>query len=203
MWNICLPGREMRLNDPLLNRLPPLIESLAETIITHLDQPYVLFGHSLGSLISFEFTRYLRSLGYPMPTHLLLSGHRAPHRPPLNPSVHQANDEQFLTRIKAMGGTPDAVFEIEELVEIMLPPLRADFAIWENYQYLEDKPLDIPMSVFGSDGDSDAYEADIFAWEQHTTGEFECQMFHGSHFYFQNDPEPLLSYISNSLRQYL
>ncbi len=203
MWNMRLPGRESRLRDPLFYRLPPLIESIAETLIPHLDVPYLLFGHSLGSLISFELTRYIRGPGSPMPLHLILSGHRAPHRPPLMPPIHQAGDEQFLTQVKAMGGTPDAVFENEEIVELMLPPLRADFTVCENYRFLEDKPLDIPINVFGSDQDCHAHEADILAWEQHTTGTFKSKMFHGNHFYFQNDPEPLLSSINQSLQQYL
>lgn len=203
MWIMRLPGREIRLSDRLFFRLPPLIESMAETLIPHLNQPYLIFGHCLGSLIGFELTRYLRGLSRPMPLHLLLSGHRAPHRPPLNQPIHQANDDQFLARIKAMGGAPDAVFEIEEIVEYMLPPFRADFTIWENYQYLEDKPLDIPMSVFGSYGDRDAHEEDILAWEQHTTKEFESKMFHGGHFYFLKDPKPLLTLINISLQKYL
>lgn len=203
MWSIRLPGRETRLRDPLFYSLPPLIESIANTLAPHLEQPYLLFGHSLGSLISFELSRHLNHLGKPLPQQLLLSGHRAPHRPPLNPPIHQANDELFLARIKAMGGTPDAFFEMTDLVELMLPTLRADFTIWENYQYQEDSPLDIPITVFGSDEDRDAAEADFFAWEQHTSSEFVAHMFHGNHFYFQDDPQPLIALMNNSLEQYL
>lgn len=203
MWTIRLPGRETRLRDPLIYSMPSLIESVAEFLSPHLEQPYLIFGHSLGSLISFELSRLLRNLGKPLPLHLLLSGHRAPHRPPLNPPIHQESNQLFLARIKDMGGTPDKFFEMTDLVELMLPTLRADFTVWETYQYQDDVPLDMPLTVFGSDGDKDAAEADILAWEQHTTGKFEAHMFHGNHFYFQKDPEPLLSLINNSLQQYL
>lgn len=203
VWIVRLPGRETRLRDPLFYDMSSLVESLADTLNPYLDIPYILFGHSLGSLICFELTRYLRRFNKPLPLHLLLSGHRAPHRPPLNPPIHQASDEEFLARIKDMGGTPDAFFEMKDLVELMLPALRADFTIWETYQYREEYPLDIPMTVFGSDGDGDAAEADFYAWEQHTTKPFEIHMFHGNHFYFQDDPTALLELINGSLQSYL
>jgi surfactin synthase thioesterase subunit len=57
--------------------------------------------------------------------------------------------------------------------------------------------------MFGSDGDKDAAEADILAWEQHTNAEFQAHMFHGGHFYFQNDPTNLLSLINGTLQQYV
>jgi medium-chain acyl-[acyl-carrier-protein] hydrolase len=203
MWIIRLPGRETRLREPAFDRLAPLVEAVADALAPHLEQPYLFFGHSLGSLISFELSCYLRNQGRSSPLHLLLSGHRAPHRPPLNPPIHQANNQLFLERIKNMGGTPDKFFEMKELVEMMLPALRADFTAWETYQYEPKPPLDIPITVFGSDGDRDAAEADILAWEEHTNDKFIAHMFHGSHFYFQNDPKPLLNLINNTIYQYL
>jgi medium-chain acyl-[acyl-carrier-protein] hydrolase len=106
MWAIRLPGRETRYRETAFTSMTPLVASIAETLSPHLTQPYLFFGHSLGGLISFELTCYLRNQGKPLPLHLLISGHRAPHRPPLNPPVHQADDPCFLQRIKEMGGTP-------------------------------------------------------------------------------------------------
>ncbi|MBE2224880.1 MAG: thioesterase [Anaerolineae bacterium] len=203
MWIMRLPGRETRLREPTLTHVSTIVESVAEMLIPHLQQPYILFGHSLGSLVCFELCCYLRENKRPLPLHLLLSGHRAPHRPPLNPPVHQANNQIFLDRIKKMGGTPDKFFEMKELVAMMLPALRADFTAWETYQYQPHPPLDIPITALGSDDDHDATQADIFAWEQHTTGEFTAHIFHGNHFYFLNEPEPLLNLINDTLAQYL
>ena len=203
MWILRFPGRESRIRDPLITRLHTLIECVAATLPPHLDQTYLLFGHSLGSLISFELTRYLRNVGEPLPAHLLLSGHRAPHRPPRMPPINGADDKQFLARIRELGGIPDAVLENEEIVELMMPPFRADFGILENYRYRNERPLDIPISVFGSDGDCHVHEADILSWEQHTTGSFESHMFHGGHFYFHNDRGPLLNRINDCLQKYL
>jgi medium-chain acyl-[acyl-carrier-protein] hydrolase len=203
MWIIRLPGRETRLREPVFTSMKPLLESLADTFSPHLTQPYLFFGHSLGGLVSYELSCYLRNYSKSMPLHLLISGHRAPHRPPLNPPVHQADDQCFLQRIKDMGGTPDKFFEMKDLIQMMLPALRADFTIWETYQYHSEPPLNIPITAFGSDGDKDAAEEDILAWEQYTEAEFRAHMFHGSHFYFQNDPKPLLKLINNTLQQYL
>src|SRR5215213_10719856 len=55
-----LPGREGRFREPAFTRLAPLVDSLVESLGSHLDRPFALFGHSLGALIAFEFARRLR-----------------------------------------------------------------------------------------------------------------------------------------------
>ena len=47
--------------EPLFSQLPPLVEDLREALQPLLDKPFALFGHSLGSLVSFELARQLRT----------------------------------------------------------------------------------------------------------------------------------------------
>src|SRR5262245_26039610 len=54
-----LPGREGRLLEPPFSSIQPLIEVLSEVLQPYLDMPYAFFGHSMGSLISFELTHHL------------------------------------------------------------------------------------------------------------------------------------------------
>jgi len=194
-----LPGRETRLREPAFTSLPPLVEELGEALRPFTDIPFAIFGHSMGALVGFELVRYWRDQGGPQPVHLLASGHRAPHRPPLNPPVHQADKQVFLNRLKGLGGTPAQFFAMDELVDLMLPTLRADFSVWETYQYQEKPPLALPLTVFGGYGDSEAAEADFTAWEQHTGGAFTLYMFAGGHFYFRDDASSLLRFIRNAL----
>ena len=195
VWGIRLPGRELRLREPAFTDLPTLIENLADELRPFMNVPFVIFGHSMGALISFELIRHWRENGGPMPKHLMVSGHRAPHRPPLNPPVHWADEQTFLNRIKNLGGTPEKFFSQGDLVKLMLPTLRADFSVWESYAYSEQSPLDVPITVFGGRSDSEATERDFAAWEKHTNGAFDLHLFDGDHFYFQDDLAPLANLV--------
>ena len=64
---IQLPGREDRLTETPFDRLSSLIDALADVLYPYLDFPFAFFGHSLGSLISFELTRWLRRQKAPCP----------------------------------------------------------------------------------------------------------------------------------------
>jgi medium-chain acyl-[acyl-carrier-protein] hydrolase len=41
------------------------------------------------------------------------------------------------------------VFENAELMQLMIPTLKADFAVCGSYVYTSDRPLDCLISVFG------------------------------------------------------
>jgi medium-chain acyl-[acyl-carrier-protein] hydrolase len=199
VWGIRLPGRDTRLREPAFSSLPPLVSTLADVLEPYMDLPFVIFGHSMGALIGFELVRYWRDHGGPQPVHLLVSGHRAPHRPPLNPSCHLADKHTFLNRIKKLGGTPAQFFALDDLVNMMLPTLRADFSVWETYEYEEKTPLTIPITAFGGRSDSEATETDFAAWSQHTSVNFTLYLFDGSHFYFREDASPLTRLIHRIL----
>ena len=203
MWGIRLPGREIRLREPAHRQIDDMVADAAAALRPFLDRPFVIFGHSLGALLGYELVRHWRNEDGPQPHHLIVSGHRAPHRPPLQPKCHQAPDAAFLQRVRRLGGTQDKFFAMTELVEMMLPTLRADFAAWETYRYQEDEILDLPITAFGSTDDSEAQEIDIAAWRQHTNHDFNYQIFSGDHFYLQTNPEPLLKQIGGILQAYL
>ena len=62
LCGIQLPGREDRLGEQAYTRLTPLVQTLAEAIYPYLDKPFAFYGHSMGSLISFELARELRRI---------------------------------------------------------------------------------------------------------------------------------------------
>ena len=70
---------------------------------------------------------------------------------------------------------------------LVLPCLRADFTVFETYQYVDGPRLDIPISAFG--GTTDVYvKRDALAeWAAQTSQPFSLQMLPGDHFYLQNE----------------
>jgi len=81
--DICLvhlPGRGKRMGERPFTRLNVLVEEIADVICAESPDPYVLYGHSMGALISFELARELRRRHSIGPRQLFLSGGRAPMR---------------------------------------------------------------------------------------------------------------------------
>lgn len=200
LCSVRLPGRETRFRETPFTRLTPLVEATAAGLSPYLDKPFAFFGHSLGALVGYALVLHLRQQqAAQQPVHLFVSGRRAPHLPPSHPPVHQADEATFLNRIREMGGTSSKFFEMPELIEIMLPMLRADFAVWETYKHVPQAPLACPITAFGGKEDAEAKTADIEAWRHYTNTKFSLHMFPGGHFFWQEQLSKLLTFVSRDL----
>lgn len=199
IWAAQLPGREARVAEPALRRLDSLIEALYEAILPRLDMPYAFFGHSMGALVAFELTRRLRRTGAPLPSRLLLGAFRAPQLPNPHIRIHHLPDEVLKTVLRKEG-TPRQVLENDELMRALLPMLRADLEICDTYQYREERPLAMPMSVYGGHQDVRVSRSDLDMWRTQADGPFRLAMLPGSHFFLHNSQDLLLAELSRDLR---
>lgn len=186
-----LPGRATRLMEAPFTSLSPLVKALAEALVPLLDKPFAFFGHSLGALVGVELARQLRRQSGIQPVHLFASAARAPQIPPRHRPIHALPDKEFLVELRRLNGTPGNVLEDAELMQIMLPVLRADFAVYESYVYSPEPPLDCFISAFGGLQDARITRDDLEAWRDQTSASFSLKMFPGDHF-FVNTAQPLL-----------
>jgi medium-chain acyl-[acyl-carrier-protein] hydrolase len=194
-----LPGRENRLAEPAFDRLEPLVQALADVADPWLDLPFAIFGHSNGALIGFELARLLRARGRPGPLHLFASGRRAPDLPADRGLTHQLPEEEFLSTLQELGGLPPALLEHRELLELLVPALRADTAIHETYVFAEEAPLACPITAYGGLSDPRVAREQLEAWGRHTSGGFVARIFPGGHFYLQDDRPTVLRSLSADL----
>jgi len=199
---IQLPGRENRLKETPFAKLSPLIDALADVLYPYMDFPFAFFGHSLGSLISFELTRRLRRQKAPCPLQLFVSGCRAPQIPDPDPPIHQLPDAEFTEEMRRFKGTPKAVLDNPELMEVFLPLLRSDVGLYETYIYDHEAPLDCPISAFGGLEDEEVSREELAAWYAQTRSRFNIQMFPGDHFFLNGkENNGLLEVISKDIRK--
>ncbi|HZT33351.1 MAG TPA: alpha/beta fold hydrolase [Bryobacteraceae bacterium] len=178
-----LPGRAGRIREAAYRRIGPLAEALAEALAPFTERPYALFGHSMGALVAFEVARALRRRGGRLPERLLVSGRRAPHLPNQKSAIHDLPRAEFLRELRDLEGTPDQFFTDPELLDLMLPALRADFELCHSYRFQEEEPLDCAISAFGGEQDSGISRGDLEAWRRHTRTDFRLQMLPGGHFF--------------------
>lgn len=198
-----LPGRENRLREQLFNRLSTLIDVLVDELVNWIDGPFALFGHSMGALLIFELARGLRRRHGLLPIHLFVSGYRAPQLPPMHLPFSHLPDEELIVNVRRYGGLPNLVAQNDELLEIFLPILRADFAMTETYVYREEAPLECPVTAFGGLFDSEVSRENILAWNIHTSARFNTRFFPGGHFFLHDSQSMVLEQINHQLNETL
>ncbi len=194
-----MPGRESRLREPPYTQIEPLIDALERDIFPYLDKPFAFFGHSMGGLISFELARRLYCKHQVEPDHLFISGRRAPQLQEKDPHIHELPEPEFLAEVKRLNGTPEEVLAHAELLELIVPALRADLAVCHTYRYLPGTPLNCPITVLGGLGDETASREKIEPWRLQTTGPCKLHMFPGDHFFINHQQADILRIIRGEL----
>ena len=197
-----LPGREGRWKESPLTSLDDIAARVTEAIAPELDRPFAFYGHSLGALAAFEVARRLRRAGAAGPAHLFVAAHRGPHLPNPHPEMRQLADNAFVAELRRRyDGIPQAVIDNPELLELMLPCLRADFHAYETYTYVSEPPLSCPISAFGGDHDLYVRPAEIAGWRDQTAARFRMRIVQANHFFVQTERDRVISAIAEDLFQ--
>lgn len=193
------PGRGARFSE----ELPACLDDLAAPVVAALPadaDELVVLGHSMGSLVAFEVTRMLAAAGR-TPRELIVSACRAPYLD--NPSVvlpERLSDDELVAAIKERGGTDNGILDEPELREIVLPSIRADFAIDDVYRFTGELPaVPCPVTVLGGETDPVAPPEMLTGWSRVTTGRVDREHFPGGHFYFQKQPDPFFAKVNTVL----
>jgi medium-chain acyl-[acyl-carrier-protein] hydrolase len=194
-----LPGREGRFREPLQRNLMTLVRAMAQAIRPALDRPFALFGHSMGSLLSFELAHHLRSAYELEPERLFISARRAPHLAADVPPIHALPTPMLLDELRRMNGTPEAVLNDLELMDLLLPIIRADFCMLETYTFTPRAPLGISVTAFAADRDTEVTPDEVRAWRAHTSGPFHFHLLPGDHFFLNSQRPELLRLLSLEL----
>ncbi|MEK1943288.1 MAG: alpha/beta fold hydrolase [Pseudomonas sp.] len=197
-----LPGRGLRMDEPLHSHLPTLINQLADEIASDLSTPYALFGHSLGGLLAFELVHALKARGVAEPLCLLISATAGPARRDVSEYREAKSDAELIAKLRSLQGTPEDALANSELLELMLPILRADFLVAGSYQYTPRPALQAAIHVFGGKDDRISVD-ELLDWQCETASGFSLDMFAGGHFFLQSQEAPLLRCLRRYAEQHV
>lgn len=198
-WDVRLldaPGHGLLLDLPQITDAGRLADFLLRSIEPELTCPYALFGHSMGALVTYEITRRAVDRGLPLPVWVGVSARSAPQSAKPRERYHELPDAELRMRLKLLGGTPDGVFDDPDLWALFAPVIRGDLRLVENWRPAGDTAaLPVALSAYAGGKDHSASPPWMAGWEEHSEHFLGLRVFDGGHFYFQDDPGPLLRQI--------
>jgi surfactin synthase thioesterase subunit len=151
--------------------------------------------------MAYAATCELRRRGLPLPSELILSASPAPHRRDRADQAHRLDDTAFVLRLRRYNGTAPEVFDSPELLGLLLPTIRADFALVETWEPPEEAPLEMPFTVLGGTADRSLTLAQLQGWRSLTAGRCDLRLVPGDHFFVSSAGEAVVEVVRDALRR--
>jgi surfactin synthase thioesterase subunit len=194
------PGRGARMAEAPHTQMESLIAQLLGVFAQVTDRPYVLFGHSLGSRVGFELALQCQRRGLPLPACFIASGSRAPQLRKREPPVHDLPQAEFVARLRELAGTPEEVLTNGELIELLLPLLRADFRIADLYCAAPTR-LNCPLVVLAGSQDHTVNAHEVEAWRDLAGSDCTIHWITGGHFFVEHNRAWVLERVNAVIAQ--
>ncbi|WP_057460796.1 MULTISPECIES: alpha/beta fold hydrolase [unclassified Pseudovibrio] len=185
-----LAGRGMRMREPLYQSVEEAVSDLYEKLVKERkSSSYVIFGHSVGGLLTFELTQKILAKGeIEPPSHLFFSACRPPHSAHDEEVVHTLPNDRFMEKIFALGGTSIDVLSNPSLMEMFLPIIRADYRLYETYVYPGNtRKLPCPVTILSGDLDKLATPECLTEWQVHAPYGFQHKVLQDTGHFFVED----------------
>jgi len=205
-----LRGREARIGELAIRDMRALVADVVEAIAPLVDRSYALLGHSMGAWIALEVARELRRGGVTLPRVLVAAASPAPQRSRSCDSLHQLPDSEFISEMtRRFDGIPSAVRANQELLQLLLPTMRADMQLLETYQYADEPPLATDLIALGGADDRAVSATALNDWRQQASGTFTGRLWPGEHFFlFQVEQAvgvmtPAAQWLGSRLERYI
>jgi medium-chain acyl-[acyl-carrier-protein] hydrolase len=193
-----LAGHGTRMHEQPRSHMTQIIDDLERGLASWLGTPFAFFGHSMGGAIACELSYRLRSRFGTQPEYLIVAGSRAPSRP-ISRRIHDLPQPMFIEELRRLNGTPEELLSNPEVLDMLLPMLRADFAVVETRPRMARERLDCPILAMGGMADDRIALDDVLAWGEVTSAAFTMQMLPGDHFFVNSSREQLLHSLSTHL----
>lgn len=200
------PGREWRITEEPYRDVSTAADGLYGEIAAALGSgsgpvPVILFGHSLGAVLAYELARrFCDQPGFAV-ARLIVSGSPGPWTRRERRATGLP-DGEFLDRVSEFAGYDDETLRNPEVRELILPALRADVEMHEEYRPAGRDPLPVPITSLRGHDDQLVTSEQATEWAEATSREFEFMNVPGGHMYLVRSSGRILSVAEETAREW-
>jgi len=192
-----LPGREERFGETLSEDTKAMAVAIAGAISAESWRSVTLLGYSFGALLAFETAYNLENMGVAV-RHVVACARNAPQASILPTMADQSADKLF-KYIKDLGGLPPEIETEPQLIEIVLPIMRADLRANDIYSRPIEFRIKAPITTMSGCYDSATTNGGVQAWSDRTSGAYRHVSFNGGHFFILESPAIAFEHIDDVL----
>lgn len=190
-----LRGREERLTEPPLTDLPTQVGELADAIRPLSRRPLLLFGHSLGATLAAHVAQALFPAMH-APAALIVAARTPPwHQLQAGTPVTTLTDDDLIALLLRTGGLDQRVAACNELMQMLLPAVRADAHLAEAPQQLTEGAIDARLVALWGSQDPHVRQTQAASWQRLTRGPFTISSIDGGHLFLDTNPADVLRHI--------
>jgi surfactin synthase thioesterase subunit len=182
---VCYPGREGRFMEDFAADWDALAED-ALAVVTAVEGPYVLFGHSMGGWMAFDVASRIEERGGRAPEALVVSAANAPS---FGLTVRdmfpaqQDTDEQLMDWMRTFGLLPEHVLGDPDLAQMALELMRADIRVRDTFYHREGAKVSTPLQILSGTDDDIIDQHVAEHWRKLSTSDVRHDVLPGGHFY--------------------
>jgi surfactin synthase thioesterase subunit len=196
-------GHGIRSKEPLCEDMEEMVNDIYDLIYDEIhDGEYAIFGHSIGTVITYELVNKIMIHNEPMPIHIFLSGRLSPEHKCESVRIHDAAPEILESEIMKLGGTPKEVFENSELASLFIPILRSDCKILDEYNFRRYEKFPVNLSIFYSLNDIKT-KGNLYDWKEYSNGNTDFYQFEGNHFFIDQSTEDVVHKVNLIIQEEL
>jgi Predicted thioesterase involved in non-ribosomal peptide biosynthesis len=195
-------GRGKRSNECFYPDISCAIEDICNEVLRQIkDSEFAFFGHSMGSVITYEVCKRIRDMTGRVPVHIFVSGRYPPHILKEGKPLHILPDEGFIEEIIKIGGTPREVFENKDFAQLFMPILRADYKLIELYSFSDKEVISFNsgLTVFNGTKDNIVKKDELIEWQKYSAYTINVYEFDGGHFFLNNYTKEISEIINCTL----
>jgi medium-chain acyl-[acyl-carrier-protein] hydrolase len=196
LFAIQYPGRGERMDETPYTDVRTIAAEVTPVLMQQLRAKIVfLYGHSMGAFVVYEIAKcWERERGHGI-AKLIVSGCRAPHYPRSQPPLYHLPRTEFVEELRSFGGTPDDVLDDSDLMDLLMPIMRADFLAAQTYSETQPTTLLAPIVACAGDRDPRVRQDEVQGWRQCTMANFSAHVLPGDHFFPFASPQEFLSLV--------
>ena len=199
---IQMPGRGARLAETPYQTMNELVQDLLAAFEGVRHKPFIFYGHSMGARVAYELMLKLYRFHYHLPVHFIASGSVAPFVPREEQTYHLP-DDQFIEKLATLNGTPKEVLANPELMQLMLPALRADFKIIDTYCNKNKLVTPTRLTVLAGDQDNEVEQEELEGWFQLFESNTGINWISGDHFFVDKNRDDTLNVVNRVIQSHI